>query len=179
MLLALIASISYYTAVYLTYKVLVWLAYRFLSLVAHKTPFRIALKDTLFRAVLALAVLIPLRGFFHWFASNIILDKVDGWTDSLLWFSVLPVIILAVITFKIIYREFNTLCGLWENDWSWERPHFGLLHMSEENKPERSYGRRSDSGNGSRSSSIFDINCTPSDEDWSRYQQSNYDRLYK
>lgn len=183
MILALFAMIGYYTAVYLRYKLLVWLAYRFLSGVAHKYPVTMVFKDTLVRAGLTMAVLYPLGWFLNWYANNLVLENVDKDTDNLLWLGFLPVLLLSYLAWKVIKREFATFLGLFEKDWNWSMPSLSIFHISPENMPERTsripdYGEKKKSAFNTFFSNILDIKCTPSDAEWYDYQRSNYDRIY-
>lgn len=183
-LMALAAAISYYAAVYLTYKILLWLTYRFFSLIAHKHPFRLVLKNTLLLAGIALAVLLPLRFCFDWYGSHMMMEpgEMDRWEDFLLWIGFLPVILFACLSCKIYLRELFTFAGILENDWNWDNPSLELFHISPKNKPEpEERKKRSSDGEGF---SLIEFlmgggTGTISDSEWYDYERSNYDRIYK
>lgn len=178
---ALLVYIGFYTTVYLRYKLLIWLGYRFLSGMAHHVDKTRLLKDTLVRAALTLAILYPLGWGLDWYAGHIILDKVSEWADIALWFGLVPVMILTFMAYRVIKREFCTFLGFLENDWSWSRPDLSVFHISPKNMPQKTvrrpeYGEKKSSG----ISTWFDINTAAwDDEEICRYSQENYDRIYK
>lgn len=181
-IIALVTSIGYYTTVYLRYKLLIWLGYRFLSGLAHHVDSKRLLADTLLRVALTLVILYPLGWAFDWYTSHIVIENVSKTEDKMLWFGLLPILILSYMAFKVVKREFCTILGFNEKDWRWSKPDLSIFAISPENMPEKA-PRRPDYGEKKKSGfSIFDLMHSDnswSDEGWDSYQKDNYDRIYK
>lgn len=173
LILSFFALMGFCTTVYLRYKILVWLGYRFLSgMVHHEASWKRMLTVLSLLLVGGWTVLYLVGYWLDWFSTNIMIENVDKGTDNLLWLSLLPVLIVSYATWKIIRREFFTFLGFRENDWNWKHPNLRFFYISPKNLPDPeprrpSYGKKS-SGEGFFSN-LFEMKCTPSDEEWQRY----------
>lgn len=168
---------AYYVTVYMRYKLLIWLGFRFLSGIAHKKDKARLLKETLLGIVVAWAVLYTLGWLFTWYGMRLSEPKLSFGADVAFHLGIIPMSLLVVVAFKVAKREFCTLMGFWEKDWNWANPDLKIFHISPENMPVKPSRRFNYGDNDNSDSGFMDI-CTPSDEEWQRYRDDNYDRIY-